>query len=316
MDRFRLWVEGHAGLTILIFFGLGLVLPVLPQIPDVVILPMIACVIFCASAKIRRRDMALIRPRQVLGFYLLRFLLLPALLYGIAQSFLPMPIAIGVLLIALVPTGSTAPAFAAIFGGNASLALGLLALSSLLAPIALPLLFPLLTGDALEIDRWRMFFNLAAVILLPVFAYQILIRPRPKLHQPMEHYASFISVLIIAVVLAIVVAKRRGDILTAPDLVLLCIAVQSVLALGFYMFGWFWGKMQSQKPEDARELAITYALGSGMMNIAIGIGLSFAFFSPEVQLFMVMGELPWMLGILLFRRFLDRGQASEDAQRP
>jgi BASS family bile acid:Na+ symporter len=304
LPRLRALIESRIGTVLGLFVLAGMLLPGLALVPGAALPWIIGIILLFACSRIEPADIARIRPSEVLGFYLLRFLLLPVPVYAALHFAWPRLAEAG-LLTALMPAGATAPALAGILGGNPALALGLVALSSLAAPVAVPAVFSLVGGAHIQLDTGAMMLTLALTIFTPVLLYGLVLRRVPPLARAMKANASAAALLLIGFALAVVVAKRRDMILADPGFVLLAAAFQAGLSFCFYAAGWAMGSLPG---EARRRAAISYAVSSGAVNIVLGISLALLFFPPETSLILVAGEIPWVLALPLFRAFLARRQ--------
>src|SRR5690606_4551789 len=138
----------------------GFILPQFGEISGILILCVLSLIIFSSSFKVSFsieffRERALL----IISFYVLRFLILPVVLFYLILPFSSF-YASCLFLLFVLPAGVTAPAFTNVFGGNVALALVLLILSSILTPIVLPLLSGLLMTEVLEIDQFKLFSTL------------------------------------------------------------------------------------------------------------------------------------------------------------
>lgn len=126
--------------ALMVGFVIGFFAPGLDQLPKALVLFVLALVIFFSCSQISRDEFRQIHYKEALGFTLLRFVLLPVVIYFAIRPFVP-DMAEAVFLLCLVPAGVSVGALCAISGGNTTLGLGITVLSSLMAPFSIPLLF-------------------------------------------------------------------------------------------------------------------------------------------------------------------------------
>ncbi len=98
------FVETRISLVMLIACVIGLILPGLPALPDISIAVALAMLMFCSCYKLRDGGFSDLCWREILTFYIGRYLLLPPLLWLAAQQWLP-DYATAILLISVLPIG-------------------------------------------------------------------------------------------------------------------------------------------------------------------------------------------------------------------
>ena len=284
--------------ALLISLLLGFLIPGLEKIPSQTLLFFLGGMIFVSSFQITISEIRKINPVQVGGFYLGRYILLPFLLWFIAMQ-INVSLAIGVLLLSLVPAGVASPGVSNIYKGNISLSILIVIASSLLAPFVIPVLLELAISQQVELDTAGIFKTLLFTVFLPLL-----------LHYPFRKFAKFklwirqndslFIVPFIGILIILVISKQKGyiveNLMTVGGYVLATFIVFGV----YYLFGWF----ASLKGIIMNK--ISYALASGVNNTALGIVLGFLYFPPEVSIFLVTSELAWVFGMIIFKGYLNR----------
>ncbi|MGI6037726.1 MAG: bile acid:sodium symporter family protein [Limnochordia bacterium] len=123
----------------------------------------------CRVADFRR---VLQRPERMLASLVLIFAVMPGLTYLITRLFLknyPL-LATGVILISALPVGVTAGVFADLGRGSVSLAITLVAVTTLASGFATPFILNLLIGSQVPFDGFQMSLDLIKLLALPVVA--------------------------------------------------------------------------------------------------------------------------------------------------
>ncbi|MCI5065043.1 hypothetical protein MRY87_04895 [bacterium] len=289
------FLETHFTLIMCIALALGLVVPGADHVDSSIVTSLLAVLIFLSCFKITPADIKRVSLSQGLLFYVFRFLLIPLATYGLFLVFMP-SYAVSVLLFSLMPTGTAAPAVTNLINGNIALALFVVCLSSILAPLAVPGAFILFGNDSLSIDPTSLFHTLAVVIFAPIAAYLVL-KKSSWLNRQVEHYNQSASTLIVAVIILLVVASSRELMIAEPSTIMSSLLILFALFSLFYLFGWNFERNNIQIRERA-----TMAACSGVNNNALGAGLALIHFSPEVALFMALSEVPWVIGISLLKK--------------
>jgi BASS family bile acid:Na+ symporter len=159
-------------------------------------------------------------PRAVLIALVCQVLLLPLICYGLVLAFdLPPVLAVGMMLLAASPGGTTANLYSHLFGGNVALNVTLTAVNSVLAVFTLPIVVNLSlerfmsgTGQiGLQFDKVLQVF---AIVLIPV-ALGMLIRSKwqsfaERMHRPVR----ILSIVVLVVVIAGTILNERENVAT------------------------------------------------------------------------------------------------------
>ncbi|WP_028568588.1 bile acid:sodium symporter family protein [Salinispora tropica] len=180
-------------------------------------------------------------PKAALIALVCQVLVLPALCFGLVLAFdLAPELALGMMLLAASPGGTTANLFSHLFGGHVALNITLTAINSVLAVVTLPIvvnlsaayLFPDGRSLGLQFDKVLQVF---AIVLIPV-AIGMLIRARaPHAAVRLDRPVRVLSVVVlVAVVVGAVLNERENlaDYFVAVGLVVLAFNVLS-LAVGY-----------------------------------------------------------------------------------
>ncbi|HKJ66885.1 MAG TPA: hypothetical protein VKA68_02925 [bacterium] len=292
------FIEKYFIVFLLIALALGLYLPLFDKIPSQVLLVLLGTVIFFSSFQITLSEIRAIRPSIVFIFYAARFLILPAALYLFAMYLLP-AYAAGIFLLALIPAGTASPGIAHIHRGNISLSLLIVIVSSLLAPLVLPFVLAVFTGRSVPIDVGELFLTLSVTIFLPVVLHLLFRRNRALLLRIRE-INSPVVVLLVCAMIMVIIGKQRSYIFEHLQVVPEYLFISLATFLLFYVFGWA-GSFRSDLSNR-----ISFAIGSGVNNTALGIVISFLYFPTQVSTFLVISEIPWIIGIMLFQGYLNR----------
>jgi BASS family bile acid:Na+ symporter len=159
-------------------------------------------------------------PRAVVVALACQLVLLPALCFGLVLAFDLSPLlAVGMMLLAASPGGTTANLFSHLFGGDVALNITLTALNSVIAVVTLPVVTNLAfayfepdTGDGsvgLQLGKTLQVF---AIVLVPV-AIGMLIRSRaPGFAARMDRPVRILSVVVLAAVIAGTILAERENV--------------------------------------------------------------------------------------------------------
>ncbi len=264
-----------------------------------VILGFLCFIIFASSFKVRfSLSFFQSQTRLLLGFYVVRYILLPVVVFLLVQPFSSF-YATALFLLVVLPSGVTSPAFTNVFNGNITLALALLILSSGLTPLVLPFLGGMLFREELTVDTLRLFTTLFLTVILP-YLLHLPVRRYSPVRDWMQSHDSFISIFGIAVIFALAIAEYRFILLTQTEELIPFFVIALAVFLFLYLFGWY----VFFKAGKEEKLALFFS--SGANNIALGVVISFLYFSERTGVFLVMAEVIWVVVLIPMRRLVGK----------
>ena len=226
------------------------------------------------------------------------------MLWFIAQQVVP-NYAIGVFLLAVLPAGVSSPAIAHIYGGIVAPGFAIVILSQLATPFLIPLQFALVghldMSHRLQVmpSPLDLFMTMVWCIFVPIMAYWFL-RKKEKLATYILAQNKLFSMLLVAFVIAMAIAKQREILLSHIGDMALSLVVAVMCFVSFMVAAWAYAQRLS-RPER-----ITYAACSVFNNAALGVSLALLHFLPPIILFVAVSEIAWSLLPLLFGFFLRR----------
>lgn len=154
------------------------------------------------------------QPRAVIIALLCQLVLLPAICFGLVLAFqLPPVLAVGMMMLAASPGGTTANLYSHLFRGDIALNITLTAVNSVVAVVTLPLItnFAIMYFDPFDGElgmQWAKTLEVFAIVLLPVAAGMIVRRLWPRFADAMDKPVRIISVVVLIVVIAGAVASN------------------------------------------------------------------------------------------------------------
>jgi bile acid:Na+ symporter, BASS family len=245
-----------------------------------VLLPIaLALVMFGLGLSLTVADFARVgrHPRAVVIALVVQLLVLPAVCFGLVLAFgLPPLLAVGLMLLAASPGGTTANLFSHLFRGDVALNITLTAVNSLIAVLTLPLITNLAIayfdppeGDTLGLQIGKT-LQVFAVVLVPV-AIGMVVRSRAtafadRMDKPVRILSAVVLVL---VVVGTIVAERENFVgyfaeVGLPALILCLIS----LTAGFFVPRAL-GVVQRQAIASAFEIGIH----NGTLAIAVAVSV-------------------------------------------
>ncbi|GGO64394.1 transporter [Nonomuraea cavernae] len=258
----------------------------------------LALIMFGLGLSLTPRDFANVatRPKAVVIALVAQVLLLPAACFGLVVLFDLEPLlAVGMMLLAASPGGTTANLYSHLFGGDVALNVTLTAVNSVLAAFTLPVVVNLslahFVGDGqdigLQADKVVQVF---AIVLVPVAIGMLVRRFAMAFADRMDKPVRILSAVVLAVVIigAIVQERERiGGYIAAVGLVALLFSAIS-LTVGYWLPRLF-------RVERRQAIASGMEIGIHNSTLAITIALS-----PSLLGNSTMAVPPAVYGVLMF----------------
>lgn len=271
VSLFPLWLVLAAALAVLHpplftwFVELGLVTPGL------------AVIMLGMGITLQADDFARVlrKPGPALLGLLLQYLVMPFAGLAAAELWnLPRAYAAGLILVCCCPGGTASNVIAYLARADVPLSVSMTALSTLLAPVATPLLATLLIGDRVHVEPLGLVRDTLAVVLLPVALGVALRRFAPRLASSLLPYAPPAATLAIVLIVAAILGTSRDRLFSGGPW--LIGGVATAHAIGFAL-GYAGGRLSR-----SRAAARTIAIEVGMQNSGLGVVLARANFADPL----------------------------------
>lgn len=251
-------------------------------------------------------------PKAVLVALICQLILLPALCFGLVLLFgLPPVLAVGMMLLAASPGGTTANLYSHLFRGDVALNISLTAINSVIAVVTLPIIvnFSLdyfMAGDDQIGIQFGKAVEVFAIVLLPVVLGMIVRGIRPAFAVSMDKPVRIASVIILLVVIAgsivsnrVLLAENFGQLSLITVIFCLC-----SLTLGYLL-------PRTLAVSQSQSIASSFEIGIHNATLAIVIAQTVI---GSVEMSLPAG----VYGVLMFFLaagfgFLIRGRAERDA---
>jgi len=182
-------------------------------------------------------------PKAVVIALVCQLVLLPALCFGLVLMFgLPPVLAVGMMLLAASPGGTTANLYSHLFRGDVALNISLTAINSVIAVVTLPIIVNFSLDYFMAADdqigfQFGKSVEVFAIVLLPVAIGMIVRALRPAFARSMDKPVRIASVIILIVVIAgsivsnrVLLAENFGQLSLITVVFCLC-----SLALGYLL---------------------------------------------------------------------------------
>jgi len=236
----------------------------------VLITPLIQIIMFGMGSSMGVKDFVELSrsPKSVIVGVVAQFTIMPIVGFGLASiSDFPAEISAGVILLGTAPTSVVASLFSYLAKANVALAIAITAITTLLAPFVLPLLMKLFAGGFIEIDVLAMMWGMIQIVIIPIVAGLIFNHFLSGKAKWLDDFMPVLSMLGVAVIVAIIIAAGRDSLLNIGFLLLLVVTVHNLLG---YFFGYWAGRLMGLDERDYRAIAIS----TGMQNAGLVSGIA------------------------------------------
>jgi BASS family bile acid:Na+ symporter len=236
-----------------------------------------------------------------------QLVLLPLLCFGLVVAFSLSPVlAVGMMLLAASPGGTTANLYSHLFRGDVALNISLTAINSAIAVVTLPVIVNLSLGYFMASDTQIGFqfgkaVEVFAIVLLPVLVGMLVRRLRPAFADAMDKPVRIASVIILVIVIAGAIASNRQILVDNFAQLSLITAVFCICSLAIgYLVPRLFHVSQSQSISSAFEIGIHNAtlaiviaqtvIGSVEMSLPAGVYGVLMFFLAAAFGFWIRGR--------------------------
>lgn len=229
-------------------------------------------------------------PKKVIIGLICQFTIMPFLGLGLSKIFdFPPEIAAGIILIGSSPSGLASNVMALMAKANVALSITITTLATLVAPVMTPFLMKSLGGGLIEVEFLKMFWDMAQMVLLPIFLGLIINKIAPILVARFKSILPVFSMLGIAYIILVVTASGANSLKTVGFLLIVVVIIHNIFG---YSLGYAFAKVLKLNDEDARAVSLEVgmqnaglasALANEMGRIATA-GLAPAIFGPVMNI--------------------------------
>lgn len=234
------------------------------------IIPLLQVIMFGMGTELSLKDFANVvrMPKGIIVGVVFHYLIMPLVGFAIANLFhFPNEIAAGIILVGCCPSGLASNVMAYLARANLALSVSVTTISTLLAPFLTPLLLQWLGGSFVQIDFWAMVWDITKIVIIPIvagLAFHYLMRGR---FGWLDKVLPLLSMAGIALILAIMVAAGRDNLLKVGLLLLAATFLHNVAG---FLLGYWSARLLKFSERDCR----TISLEVGMQNAGLATGLA------------------------------------------
>lgn len=244
------------------------------------IVPLLGLVMFGMGMTLTPGSFAAVarRPSLVALGVAMQFVLMPLLAWLIGTLLgLPQALLVGLVLVGSCPGGTASNVICYLARGDVALSIALTAVSTLVALVATPLLTWLYVGARVPVPVADMLLSMLTVVIVPVLAGLTVNSLWGRRLGPIQHLFPLLSVVAIALIIAIIVALKRDQLAQLGALLALAVAAHNLsgLAAGYGL---------ARALGLDRRISRTLAIEVGMQNSGLAVALANQFFSAAAAL--------------------------------
>ena len=262
---------------------------------------LLGIVMFGMGLTLTGKDFVLVakRPLPVVIGVVAQFVIMPLAAVALTWALrLPPEIAAGVILVGCAPGGTSSNVVSYLSRGDVALSVTMTSVSTLLAPILTPLLTLWLAGEHMDVAAGPMAWSIVKMVIVPVGLGLLVRLVVPRFVAAVLPGLPWVSVVAIAMIVAIVVAGSRDKLAQAGLIVLLAVILHNGLG---YILGYVTGKVTGQPEAGSRTMAVEV----GMQNSGMAATLAASYLSPLAALpgavFSVWHNISGAVLALIFR---------------
>ncbi len=219
------------------------------------------------------------RPVPVILGTVAHYAIMPFIAFLLCQIFhLTGSTAVGVILVGSCPSGTSSSVMAYLAKGDVALDVSIEALSTLLAPIMLPLMLQFYAGRYVAIPTAQLFLSTLKIVVIPIVLGVVVHTFLGKQIAKANMLLPFISQLSILAIIGAVFAANHDDLFTAQTA--LVIPVVMLHNLSGYALGYLFGHLIRLRQPQRK--AITFEVG--MQDSSLGATLAMKYFVPAAAI--------------------------------
>jgi len=234
------------------------------------IIPLLQLIMFGMGSELSLKELAEVMktPKKIMVGVACHYTIMPLIGFAIASVFdFPKEIAAGIILVGCCPSGLASNVMSYLARANLALSIAVTAVSTLLAPLFVPMLMRLLAGRLVAVHFWDMAWDTAKVVLIPIGAgllFHMVLRGKMKW---LDRIMPLISMIGIVVIIVVITAAGRESLLKVGPLLVLAVLIHNTLG---YTMGYWSSRLLGFAEKDCR----TISLEVGMQNAGLASGLS------------------------------------------
>jgi len=256
------------------------------------ITPLIQIIMFGMGTSMSAKDFISVakEPKAVIIGVAAQFIIMPSLGFLLANlSGFPPEIAAGIILIGCSPSGLASNVMNYLAKANLALSITITSITTLLAPFITPVLMKFLAGTFIEIDLYKMMWDIFKMIMIPIGAGLLFNKLLHGKIKWLDAAMPYISMLGIGGVITFVTAAGRESLLDIGFILIGLVLIHNTFG---YLLGYWSARFLKMNERDCRTVAIEVGMQNGGLASGIAkemgriatVGLAPAVFGPLMNI--------------------------------
>ncbi|QIW09498.1 bile acid:sodium symporter family protein [Francisella sp. LA112445] len=183
---------------------------------------------------------------------------------------------IGLVIVGACPGGTASGVMALLARANISLTVSLTFLTTLLAPIFMPLIIYIFFSKSIVLDWFGMFKTMAIIVIVPI-VLGILISKLSRLGESVLNKISNIPILLIILIVMIVTSLNKDTIMLVPVDIIISVIVLSLFA---NIVGYLIGKALGLDIDSRLALLFEFSI----LDVGLGTVIALVFFGNQAAI--------------------------------
>jgi len=245
-----------------------------------IIIYLLAGIMFCMGTTLSLSDFkrAFSRVNVLILTLILQFGFMPFIAWQLSSwANLNALLTTGMILVGSVSGGTASNVMCYLCKGDVALSISLTAISTALAIFATPLLVFFYCQTTISIPVGAMMINILYMVIAPVFLGLLLNQWFSTVISPVQRYGADISIIMICLVIAIVVALNHDNLLAISPLLFTLVLIHNLSGLII-------AYLSTYALTRSHYLSKTVALEVGMQNSGLAVALAVKFFGGAAAL--------------------------------
>lgn len=244
------------------------------------IVPLLSGVMFMMGLTLSEADFRriLAAPQPVFIGVVLQFLLMPLLALLLASLLqLSNQLTAGMVLVGSCAGGTASNVICYLAKGDVALSISMTVCSTLIGVVATPLLCSFYLSETVSVDTWGLLSSILQIVLVPVLLGTTVNHFCRGTVMRVEPWLATLSMLVILLIIAIIVALNSANLLEVGLLTLVAVMLHNLLGLAG---GFYFSRLMGLDLKQSQTIAIEV----GMQNSGLGVALALQFFSATAAL--------------------------------
>src|SRR5919107_3262209 len=276
----------------------GVLLPAAGRMIEPYILVWLGALLFLNLLRLNSSDLVAVfkKPRQLAVLSIIKIVVLPAGMYALAYVVYE-PFALPVLLLSGISTGLGAPFVVNLIGGQLSLVVGMIIVTSVAVPLVLPSIVYVLVRSQFEIPLLHMMFLLSIALFTPLVAGWLTKKYFPAGSKFADKNSFYLSLIFIILINWGMFAKFAEFFYSEQTFLLQTVATSFLCYAAYCIIG-YTGSTGSPQEKKAGLIATSY-----VNNVLVAV-FAFQFFGSQVAALAALYNIPYYIGIVAIKKII------------